>query len=185
LDADDKSSVRVLIENLSEHDEKITDFRKDLPAQFDKMVARRDQQMREEFETNVKNLETQFGKITEILPQSVITLREVSNEVEGADGWNKSIREARERALNVLRPNGADFERTVSVAWKGEHYDDLAKMYLSLHKDYTELKGQRKSEDESSPDFKGSKAPAPSKKDEPVSAKYRKIYSQLESAQEE
>jgi chromosome segregation ATPase len=186
LEVDDKSRGRIdrLIDNIEEHDEKIADFRKDLPSKWEEIQARKESREREQQAENLKTLETQFGKIVEELPKKVTTLREVSDDVEGAAEWNASIRGARERALTVLKPNGSDFPHTVETAWKGEHYDDLAKYTVNLHKNYTEAMSRLKEFDASGPDFKGGKKPA----NEPkmtASSKYHQKLAELKGAEQD
>lgn len=186
LEVDDKSRGRIdrLIDSIEEHDEKIADFRKDLPSKWEEIQARKESREREQQSENLKTLETQFGKIVEELPKRVTTLREVSDDVEGAAEWNASIRGARERALTVLKPNGSDFPHTVETAWKGEHYDDLAKYTVNLHKNYTEAMSRLKEFDASGPDFKGGKKPANEPKLKP-SASYHKHLAELKGAEQD
>lgn len=185
VEVDDKSRGRIdrLIDNIEEHDEKIADFRKDLPSKWEEIQARKETREREQQSENLKTLETQFGKIVEELPKKVTTLREVSDDVEGAADWNAAIRGARERALNVLKPNGSDFPHTVETAWKGEHYDDLAKYTMKLHADYSEAMSRLKEFDAAGPDFKGGKTPT-TKPDLKPSAKYHQKLAELNAAQE-
>ena len=168
---------------LSENNDAIDEFRKDLPSQWDKISAERDQQMQKAFEENIKFLETEFGKFADESQKGTVTLRLVPDDVEGSEDWNKEIQSARNIALSALKPNGADINQTMNIALKGARYDSLEARYLALHKDYMELKARHKEEDTASPDFKGGKAPAP-KKEEPGSKKYHKILAELESADE-
>lgn len=164
LDSDDKARLHTLIENWESHEEKIADFRKDLPRQFDQMAAARDAHMREQQAQAIKQLETDFVKISEQLPDSIVTFREVPDDVPGGTEWNKEIGEARVTALRVLKPDGADFNESVSIALKGARYDTLEKRYLALHSDHLELKKRLAEYDSSGPDFKG--APKPTVKTE-------------------
>lgn len=159
LDSDDKARLHTLIENLESHDEKIQEFRKDLPRQFDQMAAARETQMREQQAQAVKQLETEFVKISEQLPDSIVTFREVPDDVPGGTEWNNEIQEAKATALRVLKPNGADFNESVSIALKGARYDTLEKRYLALHSDHLELKKRMAEYDSSGPDFKGTSKP--------------------------
>ena len=184
LDDEDKTTVKAMMVKLAENDDAISDFRKDLPGQWDQISNRREQQMQKDFQENIKTLETAFVKFSDESQKSTVTLRLVPDDVDGAEDWNKEIRSARDVALNALKPNGADINKTMDIALKGARYDSLEARYLALHKDYSELKARHKEEDTASPDFRGTKAPAP-RKDEPGSKKYHKILAQLESAQEE
>ena len=89
LEDDDKTTVKALMVKLSENEDAINEFRQDLPGKWDEISSKRDQQMRENYEANIKEMETQFGKITEEIPKSTVTLREVPDDVDGAEDWNK------------------------------------------------------------------------------------------------
>ncbi len=95
----------------------------------------------------------------ETLPDNVKTLREVPEDVPGGTEWNKEIKEARENALRILKPDGSDFKESAAIALKGARYDSLEKRYLELHSEYRELKKTMKEYDQSGPEFKGGPKP--------------------------
>jgi chromosome segregation ATPase len=159
IDPDDKPRIHALIEQLETHDEKIADFRKDLPKKWDELQSKRDLQLQEQSREALKQLETQYGKVVESIPSDTVTLREVADDVPGGTEWNQEIRSAIEVGLKVLKPDGADFNQSVAIAVKGARYDTLEKRYLQLHSDYTELKKSYNEAAGSSPDFKGGGKP--------------------------
>lgn len=155
LDPEDKTRVAALIEKLEEHDEQIAEFRKDLPSKWNELTAKREAQMREQQESTIKTLEAEFSKVVETLPSKNMTMKEVPE----FDDWNAEIKAARETALRVLKPGGANFQESVEIAAKGARYDTLEKRYLSLYKDYSEAQKRLKEIDSSGPDFKGQSKP--------------------------
>lgn len=155
LDPEDKTRVAALIEKLEEHDEQIAEFRKDLPGKWNELTAKREAQMREQQESTIKTLESEFSKVVETLPSKNMTMKEVPE----FDDWNAEIKAARETALRVLKPGGANFQESVEIAAKGARYDTLEKRYLSLYKDYSEAQKRLKEIDSSGPDFKGQSKP--------------------------
>jgi hypothetical protein len=159
LPAGKQGRIESLIEELEGHGEAIGEFRKDLPKKYDEMAAAYQQQVAENQVNAIKQLESEFVKITEKIPDSIVTMREVADDVPGGTEWNKEIKEARENALRVLKPDGADFNESVQVALKGARYDTLEKRYLNLHKDYSELKKRMAEYDGAGPDFKGGSKP--------------------------
>lgn len=161
VDPDDKPRIHALIEQLDTHDEKIADFRKDLPKKWDEISAKRDAELAEHSQAAIKQLEAEFGKVAESIPANINTLRTVAEDVPGASEWNSEIKQAIENGLKVLTPNGADFKTSAEIAIKGSRYDSLEKRYLSLHSDYSELKQKYNEAVGSGPDFKGGNKPAP------------------------
>ncbi len=159
LDAGKQARVQTLIEQLEGHGEEISEFRKDLPARYEEMTAKQEQAAREQHANALKQLETEFVKISETLPDNIATLREVPDDVPGGTEWNKEITEARANALRILKPDGSDFNESAAIAFKGARYDSLEKRYLALHKDHVELKKQMREYDGSAPDFKGGTKP--------------------------
>lgn len=182
IDPDDKPRIHALIEQLETHDEKITDFKKDLPKKWDELTAKREVQMAEQSQAQIKQLETEFGKIAENIPVSTVTLREVPDDVPGAAEWNPEIRQAIENGLKALKPGGADFNTSVEIAIKGSRYDSLEKRYLALHSDYSDLKQKYNEAVGAGPDFKGGGKP---KSDTPKKApqKYHEALAAIRSGQ--
>lgn len=158
----DKNRGRIdrLIERIEEHDEKIADAQKDSPKRWEQLQAQREAQVAEQSQAAIKQLETEYRKIADELPNEVVTMREVADDVPGGTDWNKDIRAADEIALRVLKPNGADFKESVTIAKQGAHYPFLMKRYLALHSDYTELKKSYNEAVGSGPDFKGGTKPS-------------------------
>ncbi len=159
LDAGKQGRIQSLIEELEGHGEEIAEFRKDLPARYEEMTAKQEQAAREQQVNAIKQMETEFLKITEQIPESIVTMREVPDDVPGGTEWNKEIKEARANALRILKPDGSDFNESAAIALKGARYDSLEKRYLSLHSEYRELKGKMKEYDQSGPDFRGGSKP--------------------------
>ncbi len=159
LDAGKQGRIQSLIEELEGHGEEIAEFRKDLPARYEEMTAKQEQAAREQQVNAIKQMETEFLKIVEQLPDNVKTLREVPDDVPGGTEWNKEIKEAQANALRILKPDGSDFNESAAIALKGARYDSLEKRYLSLHSEYRELKKTMAQYDESGPDFKGGLKP--------------------------
>jgi uncharacterized membrane-anchored protein YhcB (DUF1043 family) len=178
VDADDKARIHTLIESLDGADEKILDFRKDLPARWEKIQKEQEVRYAEESAQHIKNLESNFNKVFEQAPKTTITLREVPDEVEGSTEWNQEIKSARETALNVLKPNGADFDQSVTIAIKGARYDSLEKRYIQLHGEYTEMAKRLAEYDRGGPDFKGGGKPSTEKKLTPAE-KYHQTFRSL------
>lgn len=174
LDADDKIAVRTLIERLDEADEKIIDFRKDLPAQWDRLQAERGTQEREQFEQQMKGLETEFHKVVNDLPRDIVRMRSVPEDVSGAKEWNEPIRAAIDSALTAIKPNGGvDFQQTVRLAIKGGLYDRLWEDYVSQNKELREARQRLQEYDQATPDFKGQKKPSQEPAETP-GQKYRR-----------
>lgn len=172
LEADDKSAIRVLIEGLDTVDEKITDFRKDLPAQWEKIQTERDRKIADIETENLKALDREFGKVINDLPKTLVRLRQVPEDVPGAEGWNKSIQEAIGRALSALKPNGTDFKQTVQIAVKGELYDGLWADHIAQYKELQEARNRLKEFDAAGPDFKGTTKPKPGQEAKKPSQKF-------------
>ncbi len=181
LDAGKQGRIQSLIEELEGHAEEIGEFRKDLPKKGEELLAAQQAQAMEQQQNAIKQLETEFVKISETLPDSIVTMREVPDDVPGGTEWNKEITEARANALRVLKPDGADFNESVSIALKGARYDTLEKRYLSLHKDYRELKKSYAALDSSGPDFKGGSKPT-SKVEKTRGTKYHEALAQRQAA---
>ncbi len=181
LDAGKQGRIQSLIEELEGHGEEIGEFRKDLPKRGEELLAAQQAQAVEQQQAAIKQLETEFVKISETLPDSIVTMREVPDDVPGGTEWNKEIQEARSNALRVLKPDGADFNESVSIALKGARYDTLEKRYLSLHKDYRELKKSYAALDGSGPDFKGTSKPT-AKTEKSRGTKYHEALAQRQAA---
>ncbi len=181
LDAGKQGRIQSLIEELEGHGEDIQEFRKDLPSKYEEIVAIQQKQAQEQHVNALKQLETEFVKISETIPDSIVTMREVPDDVPGGTEWNKEIAEARTNALRVLKPDGADFNESVSIALKGARYDTLEKRYLSLHKDYSELKKSYAALDSSGPDFKGTSKPT-AKTEKSRGVKYHEALAQRQAA---
>ncbi len=159
LDLGKQVKVQKLIDDLEGHGEEISEFRKDLPARYEEMTAKQEQVAREQHANAIKQLESEYLKIVETLPDNVKTLREVPEDVPGGTEWNKEIKEARENALRILKPDGSDFNESAAIALKGARYDSLEKRYLALHSDHVALKKQMKEYDTSGPEFRGGPKP--------------------------
>lgn len=159
LDADDRISVRTLIERVDEVDDKITEFRKDLPGQWDKLQSQRERESMEHSEQSIKLLESEFHKVIDDLPKEIIRLRQVGEDVTGAKEWNEPIQKAVEGALSALKPNGADFKSTVTIAVKGGLFDHLWSDFVAQNKELKEARMRLKEFDSGAPDFKGGKKP--------------------------
>ncbi len=181
LDAGKQGRIQSLIEELEGHGEEIAEFRKDLPSKYEEIVAIQQKHAQEQHVNALKQLETEFVKISETIPDSIVTMREVPDDVPGGTEWNKEIAEARTNALRVLKPDGADFNESVSIALKGARYDTLEKRYLSLHKDYSELKKSYAALDSSGPDFKGTSKPT-AKTEKSRGVKYHEALAQRQAA---
>ncbi len=160
LPAGKQGRIESLIEELENHGEAIGEFRKDLPKKYEEMAAAQQEQAVKEQAKAIKQLESEFLKVTEALPSKIVTMREVPDDVPGGTEWNKEIKEAREIALRVLKPDGSNFEESTQIALQGARYPTLEKRYLALHKDYSELKKRMAEYDSSGPDFKGGTKPA-------------------------
>ncbi len=181
LDAGKQGRIQSLIEELEGHSEEIGEFRKDLPRKYEEIVAAQQTAAMEQHQAGLKQLETEFVKISEAVPDSIVTMREVPDDVPGGTEWNKEIQEARSNALRVLKPDGADFNESVQIALKGARYDTLEKRYLSLHKDYSELKKSYAALDSSGPDFKGTPKPT-TKTEKSRGTKYHEALAQRQAA---
>src|SRR6185503_8267362 len=108
-----------------------------------------------------------FGKITEILPNDIVTLREVPEDVPGGTEWNQAIKSAKETALRVLSPGGSDFNETAAIAYKGAHYDAVMNMFLKEHSELLDARKRLAEFDGGGPDFKGGNKPATPQKKAP------------------
>lgn len=183
LDAGKQGRIQSLIEELEGHGEEIAEFRKDLPKRYEEMTAKQEAQAREQHAQSLKQLETEFVKISETLPEATVTMREVPDDVPGGTEWNKEIHEARANALRILKPDGSDFNESAAIAFKGARYDSLEKRYLALHKDHVELKKQMREYDGSAPDFKGGGKPAPKAGDKKPGQTFRETLNAIKSGQ--
>lgn len=159
LEPDDKIAVRALIERLDEADENIAEFRKDLPGQWDKIVAQRDGETREQADKQAKQLEDEFHKVVSDLPKDIVRMRLIPDDVNGAKEWNEPIKEAIEGALVALKPNGTDFRQTISIAVKGKLFDKVWSDYVAQNKELREARARLAEFDGGTPDFKGQKPP--------------------------
>jgi chromosome segregation ATPase len=182
VDSDDRPRIYSLIEDLDSHEEKIADATKNSAPKWDELVAKREVQTVEQSQAQIKQLETQYGKIVEGIPANAVTFREVPDDVPGAKEWNEEIRTAMDRGLNVLKPNGADFPQSVEIAVKGSRYDSLEKRYLSLHSDYSDLKSKYNELAGAGPDFKGGKKTGPETPKKPA-AKFHETLAAIKSGQ--
>lgn len=167
LEADDKSAVRVLIEGLDGVDEKISDFRKDLPGQWERIQSERSARVAEEEAEGLKAIDREFDKVVGDLPKEIIRLRQVPEETPGAAEWNKPIQEAVQRALTALKPNGTDFRQTVQIAVKGELFDSLWNDHIAQYKELQAARARLKELDSAGPDFKGTTKPTVEQKKKP------------------
>jgi hypothetical protein len=171
VDPDDKPRIHALIETFESQKEKIDEATKNAAPKWDELRSRHEAQLAEQSVTAIKQLETEYGKVAESIPEEIVTLREVPDDVPGAKEWNEEIRLAKEQGLSVLKPNGADFRRTARVAWQGEHYPFLMKRFLALYSDHSELKKSYNELAGSGPDFKGGGKPKETPKAGPKGAK--------------
>jgi hypothetical protein len=171
VDPDDKPRIHALIETFESQKEKIDDAEKNAAPKWDELRSRHEAQLAEQSVAAIKQLETEYRKVVESIPDEIVTLREVPDDVPGAKEWNDEIRAAREQGLAVLKPNGADFNRSVRVALQGEHYPFLMKRFLALHSDYSELKKSYNEAVGAGPDFKGGGKPKDATKAGPKGAK--------------
>ncbi len=179
LDGGKQSRIQTLIEQLEGHGEEIAEFRKDLPARYEEMTAKQEQAAREQHANAIKQLESEYLKIVEELPDNVKTLREVPDDVPGGTEWNKEIKDAQANALRILKPDGSDFKESAAIALKGSRYDSLEKRYLTLHSEYRELKKQMKEYDSSGPDFRGGSKPTPKSSDKKPGQTYRETFNAI------
>lgn len=159
LESDDKAAIRVLIEGLDTVDEKITDFKKDLPAQWERIQSDHSRRQADEEAEGLKAIDREFGKVIVELPKEIVRLRKVPDDTPGAADWNKPIDEAIRRANALLKPNGSDFPYTLKTAVKGELFDEVWKDYVAVWKENQELRKRGAELDAAGPDFKGGKKP--------------------------
>jgi len=75
VDPDDKARITVLMEQLDGHNEALFEFEKDAPKKYEEIQAKREAAIREQQETSLKTIHSEFGKITEALPNDVVTPR--------------------------------------------------------------------------------------------------------------
>ncbi len=180
LDAGKQGRIQSLIEELEGHGEEIAEFRKDLPARYEEMTAKQEQAFREQQINAIKQMETEYLKIAESIQDDVVTLREVPEDVTGAEEWNKGIRAARTEGLRILKPDGSDFNESGKIALQGAHYPYLMKMFLKEHADNKELRKSQKEYDQSGPDFKGGSKPKQAATKGPKGAKgYHEVYNAI------
>jgi len=179
-----KTKIDVLIEKLDEHNEAIFDFEKDAPKKYEELQAKREAAQREQQEAAVKNIQSEFTKISETLPADIVTLREVPEDVPGGTEWNQAIRNARENALRILSPGGSDFNESASVAVKGAHYDALMNMFLSDHKELVDARKRLAEYDSGGPDFKGGDKPKSEPKLSP-SQKFNKALAEIKGSSQD
>lgn len=156
LEPEDKTRVLTKIELVDESEDKITDFKSNLPGKFDELQKKRDAAASEKAEQETKALETNYEKVARTLSELHPTLREVPEDVEGAEDWNSGVRKAVAEGLRVLKP-GATFEESVATAAKGQRYDALEKMLLDTRKELITANGRLAEFDRGGSDFKGGK----------------------------
>jgi hypothetical protein len=179
LEPDDKARVLTMIEGVEAVDDKVAEFKKDLPAKWDEMVRKKEEIRQQEDVKAVKTLEVNFAKIADTLPESSPLLREINPEIDGADSWNADIRKAREEGLRVLKP-GATLEESVETVIKGKRFDAVQTMLLETRKELSEANKRLAEFDSGGPDFKGGKKPEV-KKAQTHGEKYREAYSTMQS----
>lgn len=159
VEPEDKSRIYALMETFEERQEAINEFRKDLPGKWDKLQAKEAARAAESQAEQIKVLETHFNALADELPNGSVTLKEVSEDIPGAEDWNKAIKVARETALRILKPGGSDFKETASIAFKGAHYDDLESRYLQMYEDLKDANKRLKEYEGATPDIKGTPKP--------------------------
>ncbi len=179
LDGGKQSRIQTLIEQLEGHGEEIAEFRKDLPARYEEMTAKQEQAAREQHANAIKQLESEYLKIVEELPDNVKTLREVPDDVPGGTEWNKEIKDAQANALRILKPDGSDFKESASIALKGSRYDSLEKRYLDTYSELREARKIIKEYDQSGPDFRGGSKPTPKSSDKKPGQTYRETFNAI------
>lgn len=152
-----QARIETLLEKLQDHDEKIYDFEKDLPAQYEQISARRQQEESQLFEKQLKDVDTNFENVASKLPVDVVTLREIDPDIPGAKEWNEPIKTAIAKGLSALKPGGADFNESAAIAVKGYHYDTVVKMLLETRQELVAERKRNAEFDKASPDFKAGK----------------------------
>lgn len=176
-----RGRIDILIDKIEEHDEKIWDETKNAAPKWDELVAQRDAQIAEQTQEAIKDLEVQYGKISEELPSLSRTFRTLPEDVPGAAEWNKEIKEALEAGLAVMKPGGADMRETAITAAFGKRYPMLEQRLLAIHEENRELKKRLLEFDGAAPDFKGSPKPTTTVEKKP-GIKYREALAAAQSA---
>ncbi len=184
LDPSYQARIETLLEKLSDHDEKIYDFEKDLPAQYEQIQSKREQDERQYIEQQLKTVDANFSKVAEKLPVDTVTLREIDPEIPGAKEWNEPIKAAFQKGLGALKPGGADFSESAAIAVKGYHYDTVVKMLLDTRNELVAERKRTAEFDKASPDFKAGKKADAGEKLSPGD-KYRKALGAIQSAGEQ
>lgn len=177
LDGDDKAELKILMGEVDGLNEQLQEFEKDAPKKYEELQSRREAQLREQQENHLRTIQSEFVKLAERLPQDIVTLREVPDDVPGGTEWNKAIRDAKEKALQVLTPGGSDYDESATIAFKGAHYNSLMGMFLKDHSELVSARKRLAEFDAGGPDFKGGDKP----KSEPKLTASEKFHKALET----
>lgn len=181
VEPEDKTEIRLLIGEVNGYNEKLQEFEANAPTKAAELQAKREAEAREQQEASIKNLQSQFTKFMDQLPNTLITAREVPEDIPDGTKWNEDIRGATEKALRILTPGGSTLEETEDVAWKGSHYDALLNRYLALHSESKEMRQRLAEFDGGGPDFKGGNKPATPQKKAPGAQRFHEALAALKA----
>lgn len=179
LEPDDKTAIRILIDKFEESNDAVIEFERDAPQKYEEINAKREATMREQQELAIKQLESEYQKVAQSIPNEVVTLRKVPEDIPGAEEWNTGIETAIQEGLRLLKP-GAEFKETSDTAIQGRHYPYLLKMFLKEHSELVEARKRLAGFDSGGPDFKGGAKPKTEVKLTPAE-KYHKAMETLKS----
>lgn len=160
IDNDDRVELRALITRADEVREQIDDFRKDLPGKFEEISAKRAEAERLNAEKSLKQIDADFGKVVQTLPDSNVFLRFIPDNAPDAATWNGAIRKAHETALQHLKP-GQTFDSSAALLVKGADYDRVMTYALEMRKRALDAEARNQETDSAAPDFKGGTKRAP------------------------
>lgn len=164
MEPEEKTRVLTVIESVNDADDKMAEFKKDLPKKWDEIQSRQDTVRREEAARNMTALEDNFAKVAKLLPANAPLLNQIDPEIDGAQDWNSAVQKAYENGQRIMKgADGVTFEESVAVAVKGSDYDRVANLLISKDKELKAANARLAEFDRGGPDFKGGKEVAESK----------------------
>lgn len=181
VDSEDRTRIHTLLEGLDEKNEKLLEESKNSSVRWDELQSKRNAELAEENAKQLTQLQKEYVRVSEAIPNEIKTLRMVPDDVEGAAEWNEAIKKADADALRVLTPNGADFDESVKIAKMGAHYPYLSNLVLKQNAQIKEMAKRLAEYDSGGADFKGGKKPATEVKLDPAQ-RYHKALEQIKSS---
>lgn len=185
MEPEEKTRVLTVIEAVNDADDKMAEFKKDLPKKWDEIQSRQESVRREEAARNITALEENFAKVAKLLPANAPLLNQIDPEIDGAADWNGAVQKAFENGNRIMKgADGVTFEESVAVAVKGSDYDRVANLLIEKDRELKAANLRLAEFDRGGPDFKGGKEAAGSKENRTPGQKYRDSMRAQEAANE-